>query len=64
MIDPELLNLLACPLDPARPPLREEGDYLVCETCQKAFPIVEGIPQLTPEDAVDYPVKSKPAPNA
>lgn len=52
MIDPELVALLACPLSEDRPPLRQEGDWLICDACQMKFPIREGIPRLLPEEAV------------
>jgi uncharacterized protein YbaR (Trm112 family) len=54
-VDPELLAILACPLDKA--PVKREGNYLVCETCQRHYPIRDGIPvmlideALTPEQA-------------
>lgn len=60
MIDPELLAMLGCPLSPARPPLREEGDRLVCTECGAAFPVVDGIPHLLPEDAI-LPKHEEPA---
>jgi uncharacterized protein YbaR (Trm112 family) len=53
MIDPQHLALLACPLCPERPPLRLEGDHLVCP-CRKAFPIIDGIPHLVREEAKDW----------
>lgn len=52
ILDPELIKLLGCPLDEARSPLVQMGDYLVCESCKMGFPIVEGIPQLLPENGV------------
>ncbi len=50
MIDPDLLAILACPICEDRPPLRQEGDVLVCTKAGHRFPIVEGIPHLLPED--------------
>ncbi|AIE85530.1 hypothetical protein OP10G_2162 [Fimbriimonas ginsengisoli Gsoil 348] len=52
VIDPDLLKILANPLEPDRPPLREEGDYLVCTKTGVGFPVVGGIPHLLPEDAI------------
>jgi uncharacterized protein YbaR (Trm112 family) len=52
LIDPELLKILANPLEPDRPPLRLEGEYLVCTKTGVGFPIVDGIPHLLPEDAI------------
>jgi len=51
VIDPELLSLLACPRCDDRPPLRLQGDFLVCDRCGSAYPIVDDIPHLLPEDA-------------
>lgn len=52
MIDPELLAILACPVCEERPPLREEGDFLVCTVCGRKYPVVDGIPHLLPEEAM------------
>ena len=48
-MDPEFLAILACPL--CKGPLRaeEEPGELVCESCRKAYPVREGIPDLLPE---------------
>jgi uncharacterized protein YbaR (Trm112 family) len=54
-VDAELLAILACPLD--KQPVTREGNYLVCQECQRHYPIREGIPvmlideALTPEQA-------------
>jgi uncharacterized protein YbaR (Trm112 family) len=54
-VDPELLAILACPLD--KKPVSREGNYLVCSECQRHYPIRDGIPvmlideALTPEQA-------------
>jgi uncharacterized protein YbaR (Trm112 family) len=54
-VDAELLAILACPLD--KQPVKREGDYLVCQACQRHYPIRDGIPvmlvdeALTPEQA-------------
>jgi uncharacterized protein YbaR (Trm112 family) len=52
MIDPKLLEILGNPLEPDRPPLREERGYLVCTKTGVGFPIEDGIPQLLPENAI------------
>ncbi len=51
MIDSDLLQILACPLCESRPPLRLEGDRLICDLCHHWFPIQDGIPHLLPQDA-------------
>ena len=52
MIDPKLLEILACPLHPERPPLRLEGEYLICTLEGHGFPIVDGIPHLLPTSVI------------
>ena len=51
MISPELLEILSCPLDPSRTRLQLEGERLLCERCQLAFPIKDGFPVLVVEEA-------------
>lgn len=51
MIPEELLQLLACPKCADRPPLRIEGERLVCDLCDSSFRIVDGVPHLLPEEA-------------
>ena len=54
-IDPELLEILACPSDD-HAPLRQEGNALVCTFCASRFPIDEhGIPVLLIDDAEPGP---------
>jgi uncharacterized protein YbaR (Trm112 family) len=58
-VDPELLAILACPLD--KQPVKREGNYLVCQECQRHYPIRDGIPvmlideALTPDQAASAP---------
>ncbi|MBV9545282.1 MAG: Trm112 family protein [Chloroflexi bacterium] len=58
-VDVELLAILACPLD--KQPVSRQGNYLVCQQCQRHYPIREGIPvmlideALTPEQAAANP---------
>lgn len=58
-VDAELLSILACPLD--KQPVTRQGNYLVCQDCQRHYPIRDGIPvmlideALTPEQAVAAP---------
>ncbi|MFW6032970.1 MAG: Trm112 family protein, partial [Phycisphaeraceae bacterium] len=51
-IDPELLEILVCPLTRSR--LRQEGDELVAEQPEGAglrYPVRDGIPVLLVEEA-------------
>ena len=53
-LDPDLLELLACPSDD-HAPLREEPDELVCTFCGSRFPITDGIPVLLMDEATPGP---------
>ena len=48
-IDPELLEILRCPL--TRSKLRLEGDWLIAEVGGLAYPIRDGIPVMLIEEA-------------
>lgn len=50
-IDEELLKLLACPACEDRPPVKLRGEELVCEKCDRAYPIKDGIPVMLIEKA-------------
>ena len=49
VLDPELLELLACPVCKAPVELRE--DRLVCVRCGRRYPIRDGIPVMLVEEA-------------
>ena len=51
VLDPALVAILACPADENRPPLRLEGQTLVCDQCRRIYRIDDGIPILLPEEA-------------
>lgn len=48
-IAPELLEILACPVDHA--PVRETPTHLVCSSCGRRYPIREGIPVMLVDEA-------------
>ena len=48
-VDPELLDLLRCPLTRSR--VRQEGDFLVAEVGGLAYPVRDGIPVMLIEEA-------------
>jgi uncharacterized protein len=48
-IDPELLDMLRCPLTRSR--LRQEGDFLVAEIGGLSYPVREGLPVMLVEEA-------------
>jgi len=49
MIDPALLEILACPA--CKTPVRLEGERLVCDRCGRRYPIRDGIPVMLIEEA-------------
>lgn len=53
MIDPELLEILACPACDTRPPVRldEANSRLVCTECGRRYPIKDGIPIMLVDEA-------------
>lgn len=61
MIDPRVLELLACPICTDRPPLEEREGWLVCTGCSRRYPIRDGIPDLLPESAVEPNPETEPA---
>lgn len=50
-LDPKLVELLACPACDNRPPLRLEGETLICDQCRCVYPIRDGIPVLLIDEA-------------
>ncbi len=53
MIDGFLLEVLACPKCDSRPPVELKNGRLVCTVCGFGYPIVDGIPQMLIEEAID-----------
>lgn len=53
LIDPELLEILACPACDERPPvtLDEANAKLVCTVCGRRYPIRDGIPVMLVDEA-------------
>jgi uncharacterized protein len=58
-VDPELLAILACPVDKA--PVSRQGNYLVCQECQRHYPIRDGIPVMLIDEAT---IEDEPSPEA
>jgi uncharacterized protein YbaR (Trm112 family) len=48
-IDPELLEILACPVDHA--PVIDEGTALRCGRCGRRYPVRDGIPVMLVAEA-------------
>ncbi|MGO8673254.1 MAG: Trm112 family protein [Capsulimonadaceae bacterium] len=57
ILDSKLIEMLACPACSLRPPLRVNGDTLVCDCCRRAYRIRDGIPILLPEEAIESAVE-------
>jgi uncharacterized protein YbaR (Trm112 family) len=52
MISNDLLDILRCPLDPARAArLEQDADGLLCQRCRLKFPVKEGLPCMLVEEA-------------
>ena len=49
MIDPKLLEILACPA--CKTAVRLDGERLVCTQCGRRYPIRDGIPVMLVEEA-------------
>ena len=52
LIDPLLLELLACPVPQCRGRLELCGERLRCVSCELQYDMSDGWPNLIPEDAV------------
>lgn len=62
LIDPQLKEILVCPV--SRAPLEEDEErgYLLCAASGLAYPVRDGIPIMLPDEAVkiaDLPEASK-----
>lgn len=49
MIDPHLLEILACPACKAA--VREDADRLICTGCGRTYPVRDGIPVMLVDEA-------------
>ena len=52
-IDPELLEILACPACDKRPPVEvvKDGAGLRCPQCRRVYPVQDDIPVMLVEEA-------------
>ncbi len=46
MIDPDLLDILRCPLCHGELTEDEESSELVCRECGRRYPVTDGIPDM------------------
>ena len=51
-INPELLEILACPKCKGEVKLNSQGDGLVCSACRLLYPIKDDIPVMLIDEAV------------
>ena len=56
-LDPQLLEILACPSDDHAPlttgtPDDPDADMLTCTSCGRRYPVTDGIPVLLLDEAV------------
>ena len=54
-VDPSLLEILACPMSKTEVTLTPDGAGLVCRSCRRRYPIVDGIPIMLVEEATVLP---------
>lgn len=54
MVDKELLEILACPLDKAevRHVQDSSGEWILCTKCARKYPVRDDIPVMLVEEAV------------
>ncbi len=51
LIDPDLLEILVCPVDKAGLDEDQVGPALVCRSCGRRYPVRDGIPVMLVEEA-------------
>jgi uncharacterized protein len=54
-LNPQLLNILACPLCKAEVKLTADGKGLMCVTCHRVYPIRDDIPVMLIDEAAVEP---------
>jgi uncharacterized protein YbaR (Trm112 family) len=58
MIDPKILDILACPLCKADVKLTADEKGLKCVQCHRVYPIKEGIPVMLIDEATIEPERT------
>jgi len=53
MVDKKLLDMLACPR--CKGGIREKGMFILCKSCDLAFPVLDDVPDMIIEEA--WPLK-------
>jgi uncharacterized protein YbaR (Trm112 family) len=54
-VDPQLLEVLACPMCKTEVTLTPDGTGLVCHSCRRRYAIVDDIPIMLVEEATVLP---------
>jgi hypothetical protein len=54
-IDPELLEILACPACKTPVRLIKDGTSLACDHCHRVYPVVDEIPVMLVDEATVEP---------
>jgi uncharacterized protein YbaR (Trm112 family) len=54
-VDPELLEILACPSCKTKVDLVKNGTALKCAQCKRVYPIKDGIPVMLIDEATIEP---------
>ena len=60
-IDPQLLEILACPLCRTPVTLTQDGQGLKCAQCRRVYPIKDDIPIMLVDQATIDPSAGQPA---
>jgi len=58
MIDKELLDILACPACKGSVAYDQENEKLICQKCNRRYPVREGIPVMLVDEA-ELPEENK-----
>ena len=57
MIDKELLEILACPA--CKADIKLENEKIICTSCERKYPIRDGIPVMLIDEAEGGPDETK-----
>ena len=52
LIDPDLLEIMQCPVDAGTLVERRDPDVLECQTCRRRYPVRDGIPVMLVDEAL------------
>jgi uncharacterized protein len=52
LIDPDLLEIMQCPVDAGRLMEQRDPDVLLCDKCGRRYPVRDGIPVMLVDEAL------------